>query len=85
MHRSYGMGFRKKNQFNILMIVVRCKDISIPLYRELLDNKSGNSNTKDKIDLLKKRIRLLGAKRIGLFLGDSVLIVILALKTVKET
>jgi len=59
-----------KSQFNILMIVVRCKDITIPLYWELLDNKSGNSNTKDRIDLLKKCIALLGAKRIGLFLAD---------------
>jgi len=59
-----------KCQVNILMIVVRCKDITIPLYWELLDNKSGNSNTEDRIDLLKKCIQLLGAKRIGLFLGD---------------
>jgi len=57
-------------QVNILMIVVRCKDITIPLYFELLDNKSGNSNTDDRIDLLKKCIDLLDAKRIGLFLGD---------------
>jgi hypothetical protein len=59
-----------KCQVNILMIVVRCKEITIPLYWELLDNKSGNSNTDDRISLLKKCIVLLGAKRIGLFLGD---------------
>ena len=59
-----------KCQVNILMIVVRCKDITIPLYWELLDNNSGNSNTEDRIGLLKKCIALLGAKRIGLFLGD---------------
>lgn len=52
------------------MIVARCKDITIPFYWELLDNKSGNSNTKDRIDLLKKCITLLESKRIGLFLGD---------------
>jgi len=56
-------------QVNVLMIVVRCKDITIPLYFELLDNKSGNSNTDDRIDLLKKCIALLG-ERISLFLGD---------------
>ena len=59
-----------KCQVNILMIVIRCRDITIPSYWELLDNHSGNSNTDDRIDLLKKCIRLLGAKRIGLFLGD---------------
>ena len=59
-----------KCQVNFLMIVVRCKQITIPLYWELLDNNSGNSNTDDRIDILKKCINLLGAKRIGLFLGD---------------
>lgn len=59
-----------KCQVNILMIVVRCKDITIPLYWEMLDNNSGNSNTDDRISLLKKCIELLGANRIGLFLGD---------------
>lgn len=59
-----------KCQVNILMIVVRCKAITIPLYWELLDNKSGNSHTDDRINLLEKCIDLLGANRIGLFLGD---------------
>ncbi|MCB0837156.1 MAG: IS4 family transposase [Bacteroidetes bacterium] len=59
-----------KCQVNILMIVVRCKEITLPLYWELLENNSGNSHTDDRIDLLKKCIELLGAKRIGLFLGD---------------
>jgi hypothetical protein len=58
-----------KCQVNILMIIVRCRHISVPLYFEMLDNNSGNSNTDDRIDLLKKCSRLLG-KRIGLFLAD---------------
>lgn len=58
-----------KCQVNILMIVVRHKHITIPLYWDLLDNNSGNSNTLDRIALLKKCIDLLGS-RIGLFLGD---------------
>ena len=58
-----------KCQVNILMIVVRCKHITIPLYWELLDNNSGNSNTKDRIELLNKCIGLL-RKRICLFLAD---------------
>jgi hypothetical protein len=59
-----------KCQVNILMIVVRCREITVPLYWEMLDNKSGNSNTVDRIALLKKCIKILGTKRIGLFLGD---------------
>ena len=46
-----------KCQINILMIVVRCKDITIPLYWKLLDNNSGNSNTepqKGQVDSHKK-------------------------------
>lgn len=58
-----------KCQVNILMIVVRCKHVTIPLYWELLDNNSGNSNTADRIRLLKKCIGLLG-NRISLFLAD---------------
>ncbi|MEZ5038390.1 MAG: transposase [Saprospiraceae bacterium] len=55
------------------MIILRWRHISIPLYWELLDNNSGNSNTEDRIDLLKKCIRLLTG-RIGLFLGDRAFI-----------
>lgn len=73
-----------KCQVNILMIVVRCQSVTIPLYWELLDNKSGNSNTDDRIDLLKKCIKLLGAKRIGLFLGDREFIGHRWLKFLKE-
>lgn len=58
-----------KCQVNILMIVVRCRQITVPLYWEMLDNNSGNSNTDDRIKLLKKCIALLGS-RISLFLGD---------------
>lgn len=59
-----------KCQVNILMVVVRCREVTIPLYWEMLDNKSGNSNTADRTALLKKCIALLGAGRTGLFLGD---------------
>ncbi len=73
-----------KCQVNILMIVVRCQDITIPLYWEMLDNKSGNSNTEDRIKLLKKCIKILGIKRIGLFLGDREFIGHKWLKFLKE-
>ena len=59
-----------KCQVNILMMVVRCRDVTIPLYWEMLDNNSGNSNTDDRIGLLGKCMGVLGVKRIGLFLGD---------------
>lgn len=73
-----------KCQVNILMIIVRCESYGIPLYWELLDNNSGNSHTDDRIDLLKKCIKLLGAKRIGLFLGDREFIGHRWLKFLKE-
>lgn len=57
-------------QCNILMIVARCGSIGIPLYWELLDNKSGNSNSKDRCKLLTKVINVIGKKRIGLIVGD---------------
>lgn len=52
------------------MITARRGEVSVPLYWELLDNKSGNSSSDDRIDLLKKCIDLLGVRRIGLVIGD---------------
>lgn len=57
-------------QVNILMIIVGCGDLQVPLYWELLDNKSGNSNAKDRIDLLAYCLKLIGKERIGLVVGD---------------
>jgi len=57
-------------QTNILMVIATCKNISVPLYWEMLDNKSGNSNTNDRIKVIKDCVNLLGNQRIGLFLGD---------------
>ena len=57
-------------QVNILMILVGCGDLQIPLYWELLDNKSGNSNTNDRIHLLTQCVELMGKERIGLVIGD---------------
>lgn len=59
-----------KCQVNILMVTAHQGSVAVPLYWELLDNKSGNSSTKDRIDLLEKCIGLLGSKRIGLVVGD---------------
>jgi len=41
-----------------------------PLYWSLLDNKSGNSHCKDRIDLLSKLIKVIGKERIGVIVGD---------------
>lgn len=57
-------------QVNVLMILVGYGDLQIPLYWELLDNNSGNSNTKDRIHLLTQCVQLIGKERIGLVIGD---------------
>lgn len=59
-----------KCQVNILMVLVGCGELQLPLYWELLDNKSGNSNTADRIDLLEKCFAIVDIKRIGLVIGD---------------
>lgn len=59
-----------KCQVNILMVTARQGAITVPLYWELLDNKSGNSSSDDRIELMKKCVELLGVKRIGLVIGD---------------
>jgi len=58
-------------QCNILMIVAKNGKVGIPLYRELLDNKSGDSNCDDRIDLLEKVVKILGKDRINMIVGDS--------------
>lgn len=59
-----------KCQVNILMVLASSGKIHVPLYWELLDNKSGNSSTADRIEVLEKCETLLGACRIGLVLAD---------------
>ena len=57
-------------QVNILMVLVGNSDLQLPLYWEMLDNKSGNSNSQDRIDLLEKCFAVLDTKRVGLVVGD---------------
>ncbi len=59
-----------KCQVNILMVLVGSGDLQLPLYWELLDNKSGNSNSQDRIDLLTKCFAIVDIKRIGMVVGD---------------
>lgn len=57
-------------QVNILLVTVGCGAWHVPLYWELLDNRSGNSNAAQRIAVLEVCVALLGRKRIGLVLGD---------------
>jgi hypothetical protein len=72
-----------KFQCNILMVTARCEGVGIPLFWELLDNKSGNSKAQNRIDLMEKCINLLG-KRIDIVIGDREFIGIKWLKWLKE-
>ncbi|MBT9394871.1 IS4 family transposase [Hymenobacter sp. NST-14] len=57
-------------QVNILLITVGQGAFQLPLYWELLDNRSGNSSAADRIALLQTCVQVLGKHRIGLVLGD---------------
>lgn len=59
-----------KCQVNILAVTAYSQGVGIPIYFELLDNKSGNSSVEDRSNLLKKCIALLGANRIECVIGD---------------
>lgn len=59
-----------KCQVNILMVLASQGPVQVPLYWELLDNKSGNSSTNERIDIVAKCIGLLGKGRIGLLIAD---------------
>ena len=57
-------------QVNVLMVLAGSGSMQVPLYWELLDNKSGNSSAQDRIELLKLCVALVGKERIGLVIGD---------------
>jgi len=57
-------------QVNILLVTVGRGDFQVPLYWELLDNRSGNSSAADRIALLSACVQVLGKDRIGLVVGD---------------
>jgi len=44
--------------------------VQVPLYWELLDNRSGNSSTAERKAILGRCIRLLGKERIGILIAD---------------
>ncbi|MFD2784138.1 IS4 family transposase [Hymenobacter rubripertinctus] len=57
-------------QVNILLVTVGQGEFQLPLYWELLDNRSGNSSALDRIALLQVCVQVLGRHRIGLVVGD---------------
>jgi hypothetical protein len=57
-------------QVNILMIIACNGSRHVPLYWEVLENNSGNSNATDRIKLLEKIINLVGVSRIGVLVAD---------------
>ncbi|MEA5261068.1 transposase [Arcicella aquatica] len=52
------------------MIVARHDEIGIPLFWDLLDNRSGNSKAENRKELLGKVISLIGVDRISIVVGD---------------
>jgi hypothetical protein len=59
-----------KCQVNILMVLACQGQVQLPLYWELLENKSGNSSTLDRKAILGKCMKLLGKERIGVVIAD---------------
>lgn len=61
---------RGSQQYNVLCVIASVGKMGVPLYFELLDNNSGNSNSQDRIRLLKRIIQVLGAERIDYLVMD---------------
>lgn len=73
-----------KCQVNILLVLACQGHVQVPLYWELLDNKSGNSSTQDRKAILAKCIRLLGKERIGMVIADREFVGHVWLKYLKD-
>ncbi len=59
-----------KTQVNVLCVVASIGKMAVPLYFELLDNKSGNSNWRDRQQVLASLLAVVGKDRIGMLLMD---------------
>ena len=59
-----------KTQINILCVTASIGKMGVPLYFEMLDNNSGNSNTQDRIELFEKIIKSIGKERIEWLVMD---------------
>ena len=61
---------RGKHQYNILCVIASIGKMGVPLYFEMLDNRSGNSSSTDRIALFKRLIRVLQKERIAYLVMD---------------
>lgn len=59
-----------QTQVNVLCIVVSIGKMAVPVYFEMLDNNSGNSNATDRIALFKSLIAIVGRDRIQMLVMD---------------
>ena len=59
-----------QTQINILCVVASIGKLAVPLYFEILDNNSGNSNAGDRINLLKQLLNIVGKERIQMLVMD---------------
>lgn len=59
-----------QTQINVLCVVVSIGKMAVPLYFEMLDNNSGNSNHEDRIELFKNIIKCIGKERIAMLIMD---------------
>lgn len=59
-----------KTQINILCAVVSIGKMAVPIYFEMLDNNSGNSNADDRIELFKSIVGIVGLERISMLVMD---------------
>ena len=61
---------RGTKQYNILCVIASVGKMGVPLYFEMLDNKSGNSNSQDRIEILQRVVSILGKDRIAYLVMD---------------
>lgn len=57
-------------QYNILCVIASIGKMGVPLYFEMLDNKSGNSSSEDRIKILQRIVSILGPTRIACLVMD---------------
>ena len=57
-------------QINVLCAIVQIGKIGVPIYFEMLDNNSGNSNWEQRIDLLKTIVKKIGKQRLEMVVMD---------------
>ena len=73
-----------RTQINILCVLAQIGKMGLPIYFELLDNNSGNSNHEDRIRILKQVLRAVDPRRIDMLLMDREFIGMYWLKWLKK-